>query len=216
MAVLRITYKHDPRTSKADYDGFYKVIISYRSRRVSNWDWTINTKEPPQAVWQKLKRCIDPNDYLLMLPLKEPSTLSPQITQLLSGYFHNHRLAAETNRAPSKVRLFDTMMKGGRTGWDLAQEWLIKDAWKSSCRAPCRNVSALRQARAHNYLPPVSIPHSAVVCTLPGMRCKAGLKSDESLKSTATRASSQHHCNVEKCDHQRLQNRIKCISQYFI
>ena len=78
MAVLRITYKHDPRTSKADYDGFYKVIINYRSRRVLNWDWTINTKEPPQAVWQKLKRCIDPNDYLLMLPLKEPSTLSPQ------------------------------------------------------------------------------------------------------------------------------------------
>jgi hypothetical protein len=101
------------------------------------------------------------------------------------------------------------MMKGGRTGWDLAQEWLIKDAWKSSCRAPCRNVGALRQARAHNYLPALSIPHSAVVCTLPGMRCKAGLKGDESLKRTATRASTEHHCNVEKRDHQRLQTGMK-------
>jgi hypothetical protein len=83
MAVLHITYKHDPQTSQADYDGFYKVITSYRCRRLSESHWTINTEEPPEAVWQKLKPYIDPNDYFLMLPL-DPSSFSPKDQTVLS------------------------------------------------------------------------------------------------------------------------------------
>jgi hypothetical protein len=59
MAVLHITYKYNPEMSKADYDGFYKVVTSYRWARLSQSNWTIKTQEPPQAVWQKLRRCID-------------------------------------------------------------------------------------------------------------------------------------------------------------
>jgi hypothetical protein len=76
MAILLITYKYNPQTSKADYDGFYKVITSYRCRRLSESNWTINTEDPPKSVWQKLKRYIDPDDYFLMLPL-DPSSFSP-------------------------------------------------------------------------------------------------------------------------------------------
>lgn len=68
MTVLHITYKHHPQTSNADYDGFYKVITSYQWTRLSNSNWAINVEEPPSSVWQKLKRCIDPDDYLVMLP----------------------------------------------------------------------------------------------------------------------------------------------------
>jgi hypothetical protein len=77
MAVLHITYNHNPQTSKAGYDGFYKVITSYQYRRLSQSHWTINTEESPQAVWQKLKQYIDPSDYLLMLPL-DARLFSPQ------------------------------------------------------------------------------------------------------------------------------------------
>lgn len=77
MAVLHITYKHDPQTSKADYDGFYKVITSYQWARLSDSNWAINADEPAKAVWQKLKRYIDPDDYLVMLPLN-PGPLSLQ------------------------------------------------------------------------------------------------------------------------------------------
>src|SRR5687768_3747849 len=59
MAVLHITYKHDPQISKADYDGFYKVITSYQWRRLSDSNWTIDAEDPPQAIWQKFKRYID-------------------------------------------------------------------------------------------------------------------------------------------------------------
>ena len=69
MAVLHITYNHNPQTSKAGYDGFYKVITSYQYRRLSKSHWTINTEESPQAVWQKLKESVDPSDYFLMMPL---------------------------------------------------------------------------------------------------------------------------------------------------
>jgi hypothetical protein len=62
---------------------FYKVITSYRSRRLSESHWTINTEELPEAVWQKLKRYIDPNDYFLMLPL-DPSSFSPKDQTVLS------------------------------------------------------------------------------------------------------------------------------------
>jgi hypothetical protein len=78
MAVLHITYKHDPQTSTANFYGFYQVITSYRWTRLSNWNWAISADEPPQAVWQKLKRYIDPDEYLVMLPLEEPSSWSSQ------------------------------------------------------------------------------------------------------------------------------------------
>ena len=83
MAVLHITYKRDQETSNADYDNFYRTITSYRSRRLSTSHWTIHTEEPAEAVWQKLKCHIQPNDYLLMLPL-DPSGFSPKDQTLLS------------------------------------------------------------------------------------------------------------------------------------
>jgi hypothetical protein len=78
MAALHITYKRNLQTSKADYGGFYKVITSYHWARLSDSNWVINTDEPPKAVWQKLKRYIDPYDYLVMLPLEEPSSWRSQ------------------------------------------------------------------------------------------------------------------------------------------
>jgi hypothetical protein len=83
MAVLHITYNHNPQTSKAGYDGFNKVITSYQYRRLSQSHWTINTEEAPQAVWQKLKQYIDPSDYFLMMPL-DPSCFSSQDRTVLS------------------------------------------------------------------------------------------------------------------------------------
>ncbi|MCE3240670.1 MAG: hypothetical protein K0Q83_1177 [Deltaproteobacteria bacterium] len=73
MAVLHITYKHNPQTSRADYDGFYQVITSYRWARLSDSIWAITADEPPKAVWKKLKRYIDPDDYLVMLTFKSSS-----------------------------------------------------------------------------------------------------------------------------------------------
>ena len=78
MAVFHITYKYHPQTSNADYDGFYEVIISYKWARLSDSNWAINTDEAPKALWQKLKRNIDPDDYLVMLPLEEPSSRNAQ------------------------------------------------------------------------------------------------------------------------------------------
>ena len=82
MVVLHITYKYNREKSKADHEGFYKVITSYRWARLSDSNWTIKTQEPPQAVWQKLRRCIDPNDYLVMLPL-DASSFSPRDAKAL-------------------------------------------------------------------------------------------------------------------------------------
>jgi hypothetical protein len=83
MAVLHITYNHNREASNADCDGFYKVITSYQCRRLSQSNWTISTEEPPQAVWQKLKLYIDPNDYFIMLPL-DPSWFSAKDRTVLS------------------------------------------------------------------------------------------------------------------------------------
>jgi hypothetical protein len=90
MAVLHITYKYNRETSEADYDGFYKVITSYGWARLSQSNWTINTNEPPQAVWQKLIRHIDPNDYLVMLPL-DAVRLVHGMERLLNGFCPVHR-----------------------------------------------------------------------------------------------------------------------------
>jgi hypothetical protein len=65
-----------PRDFKADYERFCKVINSYRSTRLSKSNWAIHTKEPPKTVWQKLKRYIDPDDYLVILPLDAKSWTS--------------------------------------------------------------------------------------------------------------------------------------------
>lgn len=78
MAVLHITYKQDPQTSKADYQSICTVLKSYHYLRLSESNWAINTQESPKTVWQKLKCYIDPNDYLVMLPLDEPSSWSSQ------------------------------------------------------------------------------------------------------------------------------------------
>ena len=83
MAVLHITYRYNGETSKPDYDGFYKVITSYHYRRLSQSNWTIDTEEPPQVVWQKLKLYIDPNDFFLMLPL-DPRSFSQRDGMVLS------------------------------------------------------------------------------------------------------------------------------------
>ena len=75
--------QYNRETSKADYDGFYKVITSYGWASLSESNWTIKTNEPPQAVWQKLSHCIDPNDYLVMLPL-DTRSFSPQDAKALN------------------------------------------------------------------------------------------------------------------------------------
>ena len=78
MAVFHITYKYHPQTSNADYDGFYKVIVSYKWARLSDSNWVLNADEAPKALWLMLKRNIDPDDYLVMLPLEEPSSCNAQ------------------------------------------------------------------------------------------------------------------------------------------
>jgi hypothetical protein len=73
MAVLLITYKYNPETSKADYDGFYEVIRTYRWTKLSESNYAIAADEPAKAIWQKLKAYIDPDDYLIMLTFKASS-----------------------------------------------------------------------------------------------------------------------------------------------
>jgi hypothetical protein len=83
MAVLHITYKHDPQTSTADYHGVCTVLKSYHYLRFSEAKWAIDTEEPLENVWQKLKRYTDPHDYLVMLPL-DPTSFSPKDLTVLS------------------------------------------------------------------------------------------------------------------------------------
>ena len=69
MAVLHITYKPNPDTPNGAYEGFCKLLNNYRSIRLSRSNWAIHTEEPPKAVWQKLKRYTEPDEYLVMFPL---------------------------------------------------------------------------------------------------------------------------------------------------
>jgi hypothetical protein len=69
MAVLHITYKPNPETADAVYEGFCNVLKSYRSIRLSQPNWAIHTDEPPKDVWQKLKRYTNLHEYLVMFPL---------------------------------------------------------------------------------------------------------------------------------------------------
>jgi hypothetical protein len=69
MAVLHITYKSNSDNNNGAYEGFCNLLKSYQPIRLSKSNWAINTDEPPKAVWQKLKRHIEPYDYLVMFPL---------------------------------------------------------------------------------------------------------------------------------------------------
>jgi hypothetical protein len=71
MAVLHITYKPNSDTSDAACQGFCNVLKSYRSIRLSESNWAIHTDEPPKAVWQKLRRYTEADEYLVILPLDE-------------------------------------------------------------------------------------------------------------------------------------------------
>jgi hypothetical protein len=83
MALLHITYKRDRKTSNA-----ITTISTGPSQATDPEDsqhhtGSSHTEEPPEALWQKLRCHINPNDYLLMLPL-DPSWYSPKDQPLLS------------------------------------------------------------------------------------------------------------------------------------
>jgi len=82
MAVLHITYQPHMQTDNAAYAGFCNVLKSYQSMRLSKSNWAISTEEPPKDVWQKLKRYIDPHDYVVMLPL-DARLLTAQAQKIL-------------------------------------------------------------------------------------------------------------------------------------
>ncbi len=69
MAVLHITYQPKADTDNAAYEGFCNVVRGYQSIRLSKSNWAITTEEPPKAVWQKLKRYVDLDNYFVMFPL---------------------------------------------------------------------------------------------------------------------------------------------------
>jgi hypothetical protein len=77
MAILHITYKHDPQTSTPTGHGVCTVLKSYHYVRFSESNWAIDTEELPKNVWRKLKCYIDPNDYLVMMPI-DRCLLTPQ------------------------------------------------------------------------------------------------------------------------------------------
>ena len=70
MAVLLISYRYNPETSRADCEGFFGVIRSYRWTKLSESNYAVNADESAQAIWRKLKAKIDPDDYLVMLTFK--------------------------------------------------------------------------------------------------------------------------------------------------
>lgn len=73
MAVLLVTYDLNKEgKSKVDYDKFYKIRDSYDHVKLSESSYAFNTSETPQALYDKLKPVIDPNDYLLVITLKRP------------------------------------------------------------------------------------------------------------------------------------------------
>jgi hypothetical protein len=84
MAVLLITYKHNPKTSKAAHKGFYEVIGSYRWVKLAESNYAITADEPAKYVWQKLKAHIGPDDYLVMLIIKS-GTWSLKDQKIVAG-----------------------------------------------------------------------------------------------------------------------------------
>ena len=73
MAVLLITYKHDPKNPKQSIRLFEEVIRSYRWVKLSGSNYAITADEQATDVWHKLKAHIDPDDYLVMLTFKSGS-----------------------------------------------------------------------------------------------------------------------------------------------
>ena len=69
MAVLLITYKCNTKTSKAD-KAFYEALAGYQCAKLYGANYAVTAHEPARDVWQKLKACIDPDDYLVMLTFK--------------------------------------------------------------------------------------------------------------------------------------------------
>jgi hypothetical protein len=86
MTVLHITYERDPDTSDADYQHFCGVLKSYGAVRLSASNWTIHTRQPPKSIWQKLIPYVNPHDYVVILPLDHPSSLSVNDRRVLSWY----------------------------------------------------------------------------------------------------------------------------------
>ena len=82
MAVLHITYESNSDNNNGAYEGFCNLLKSYQSIRLSKSNWAISTEEPPKDVWQKLKRYIDPHDYVVMLPL-DARLLTAQAQKIL-------------------------------------------------------------------------------------------------------------------------------------
>ena len=82
MAVLLISYKHGPKTSKADYDGFQEVIRSYRWVKLSESNYAITADEPAKDVWHKLTAQIRLDDYTVMLTFKSGSCHSSRGRQI--------------------------------------------------------------------------------------------------------------------------------------
>jgi hypothetical protein len=85
MAVLHITYEPDKETDNAAYAGFCNILKSYQSMRLSKSNWAINTEEPPNDVWQKLRRYIDPHDYVVMLPLNARLLTARRLKRFFNG-----------------------------------------------------------------------------------------------------------------------------------
>ena len=86
MAVLLITYKCNPETSKAD-EAFYKALGSYGWVKLYGSNYAITADEPARDVWQKLKAQIDPDDYLVMLIFKS-GTWSLKDQKILAWLVH--------------------------------------------------------------------------------------------------------------------------------
>ena len=82
MAVLHITYESNSDNNNGAYEGFCNPLKSYQSMRLSKSYWAINTEEPPEAVWQKLRCDIKAQDYFVMFPL-DASLLTAQDQRIL-------------------------------------------------------------------------------------------------------------------------------------
>jgi hypothetical protein len=73
MAVLLVTYDLNKEgTSKVDYNKFYKLRDGYDHVKLSESSYAFNTTESPNALYQKLKDVIDPNDYIYIITLRKP------------------------------------------------------------------------------------------------------------------------------------------------
>lgn len=73
MSVLLVTYDLNREAgSKVDYAKFYKVRDTYDYVRLSESSYAFNTTESAVTVKQKVKEAFDPNDYIFIIPLKQP------------------------------------------------------------------------------------------------------------------------------------------------